>query len=94
MPIYDYDCPHHGEFEAAVTFKNADKPQPCPVTVGGCKDRKHRIDRMHRHTLYACGVPCKRMARLYVPGISYCDGMTKHPAVIDSENTRKHGHTV
>jgi putative FmdB family regulatory protein len=72
MPRYDYSCPTDGEFEATVTFKNADKAQPCPT----------------------CGKKVKRMARLYAPGINYCDGMTKHPAVIDSENTRKYGHTV
>ena len=93
MPIYEFECPDHGEFEAAVTFKNAEKPQPCPAVLGGCKDRGHRVNPTHQHTQSACGAKCKRVARLYAPGIKYCDGMTKHPTVIDSENTKKHGHT-
>lgn len=72
MPRYDYQCPQDGEFEAAVRFADADKPQPCPK----CRKR------------------FKRVARLYPANINYCDGMTKHSAVIDSENTKKHGHTI
>jgi len=75
MPKYDFECPTHGEFEAFVTFANAEQPQPCPEK--GCRRKK-----------------CKRIARLYAPGINYCDGMTKHSAVIDSENTKKYGHCV
>lgn len=75
MPRYDFECPTHGEFESVVTFKDADKPQPCSVKKG-------------------CRKKCKRVARLYAPGINYCDGMTKHPAVVDSENTKRYGHTV
>jgi putative FmdB family regulatory protein len=71
LPTYDYACPDHGEFEAAVLFKNADQKQPCPK----------------------CRKKVKRIARLYAPGIQYCDGMTKHPAVIDSENTKRYGGT-
>ena len=55
-----------------MTFKQADKPQPCPK----------------------CRKKCKRVARLYPANIKYCDGMTQHPAVKDSENTKKYGHTV
>lgn len=94
MPRYDFSCPEHGEFEGVVSFKNSDKPQPCPVTLGGCKNRGHRVNLTHQHTMYVCGIMCKRVNRLYVPGINYCDGMTKHPAVVDSENTKKHGHTI
>ena len=72
IPIYDFECADHGEFEASTTFANADVKQPCPK----CKKR------------------CKRVARLYPANISYMDGMTKHPAVKDSENTKRYGHTV
>ena len=99
MPTYDFNCPKHGEFEASVTFANSDQPQPCPAitgTGGHCKARGHKPNKKHQHTIYPilCGKKCKRVARLYPANISYCDGMSKHPAVIDSENTKKYGHTV
>lgn len=94
MPRYDYECPEHGEFEGTASFKNSDKPQPCPVTLGGCKERGHKVNPTHQHTQYACGVQCKRVARLYAPGITYCDGMTKAAHEIDAANTKKYGHTV
>ncbi len=99
MPRYDFSCPDHGEFEASVTFAKADELQQCPAitgTGGHCKARGHRPNKAHAHTIYAirCEQMCKRVARLYTPGINYCDGMTKHSAVIDSENTKRHGHTI
>lgn len=100
MPRYDYRCPEHGEFEAAVRFADADKPQPCPkkatmveaipATSGPRWGRVGKVRRVTR----TCGKLCKRVARLYPANINYCDGMTKHSAVIDSENTKKHGHTI
>ncbi len=74
MPRYDFTCPTHGEFEAAVRFADSDKPVKCPTK--GCRKK------------------CKRAPRLYPANIGYCDGMTKHPAVIDSENTKRHGHCI
>ena len=99
MPIYDFECRYHGEFEASVTFKDSDKPQPCPVVVGTgghCKARGHKKNPKHAHTIYpiTCDKPCPRVARLYPANIGYCDGMTKHPAVIDSENTKRYGHCI
>lgn len=83
MPRYDYECPDHGEFEASVTFANSDKKQPCPFVLKSyAKGRR------------VCGKKCKRVARLYAPGINYCDGMTKAAVEIDAANTRKYGHTV
>jgi len=94
MPIYDFECPAHGEFEASVTFANADKPVPCPTGVGGtCKARGHKSSKTHQHTQYLCEKPSVRVQRLYAPGIIWADGMTQHSAVVDSENTKKYGFT-
>lgn len=99
MPRYDFQCEDHGEFEAVVSFKNSDLPQPCPAqtgTGGHCKALGHKVNKSHAHTIYPtyCEKPCPRVARLYPANISYCDGMTQHPAVKDSENTKKYGHTI
>ena len=31
MPLYTYQCDHHGEFSAWGRMSESDEPQPCPT---------------------------------------------------------------
>ncbi len=39
MPLYEYDCPHHGVFEAMRGLSEYSEPAPCPE----CSVRSARV---------------------------------------------------